>query len=383
MTSQTIQVELIEEGRRLRGIDPAQVASLVASISDIGLLNPITVYRRKVLLAGIAVDGYGLVAGAHRLAAARELGLVEIEANVVTLSELERQIAECDENLCGPTLTPSERALFTARRKEAYEALHPETRAGVAGADARWNATDNLSTASFAAETAKVSGKDERTVRRDAERGDKVSSEALELVRGTKLDTGTYLDKLKKLTPDEQVRAVQRDLSALKEKVDKTVEQAKNDASADEARAKLDPAVQEHIRKQQAAVEARKGKADAYYIASLEAEIEELREANASLKKELAEVKAENKLYAEMRAQFEAGGFEAVMAGKDEEIRVLKGSVARESADKASWMRSAKHWQKQAIDLGWKDPSYIEIPRTSSGAIADDMPFFPEDDAHG
>lgn len=35
-----------------------------------------------------------------------------------------------DENLCGPALTPSEKARFTARRKEAYEALHPETKRG-------------------------------------------------------------------------------------------------------------------------------------------------------------------------------------------------------------------------------------------------------------
>lgn len=35
--------------------------------------------------------------------------------------------AECDESLCGSNLSPAEVALFTANRKEAYEALHPET----------------------------------------------------------------------------------------------------------------------------------------------------------------------------------------------------------------------------------------------------------------
>jgi hypothetical protein len=79
----------------------------------------------------------------------------------------------------------------TARRKAIYLELHPETAQGAAGADARWNATDNLSTASFASETAKATGKDERTVRRDAERGEKVIDAAIEIIRGTPLGTAS------------------------------------------------------------------------------------------------------------------------------------------------------------------------------------------------
>ena len=75
---------------------------------------------------------------------------------------------------------------------------------------------DNLSTASFASETANVSGKDERTVRRDAERGEKVIPEVIDMITGTKLDTGTYLDKLKRLPPNEQVTVVKRDLSIIR-----------------------------------------------------------------------------------------------------------------------------------------------------------------------
>jgi hypothetical protein len=83
-------------------------------------------------------------------------------------------------------LSPADRASQTARRKAIYIELHPETAKGVAGAGARWDATDNLSTASFAASTAEAVGKDERTVRRDAERGEKVCEEALALIRGTR-----------------------------------------------------------------------------------------------------------------------------------------------------------------------------------------------------
>ena len=66
-----------------------------------------------------------------------------------------------------------ERSKALARRKELYEALHPETTKGTAGAVAsnakqgKGNATDNVSVASFAADTAAKTGQSERQVRRD------------------------------------------------------------------------------------------------------------------------------------------------------------------------------------------------------------------------
>lgn len=209
-----IPVDLIEVGRRLRGLSDAQIALLASSISDVGLMNPITVYARPVIRNGISVDGYGLIAGAHRLAACRSLDLVEVAANIVAMSELERQIAECDENLCSTVLTPAEKAMFTVRRKEAYEALHPETKNGVIGAIAR-HASANLADASFTSDTADKTGQSHRAIQRDASRGKKISARALEALRGTDLDKGVYLDRLKQIPDeDEQVRLVERDLAA-------------------------------------------------------------------------------------------------------------------------------------------------------------------------
>lgn len=67
-----------------------------------------------------------------------------------------------------------DRAVQTARRKAIYLELHPETAAGAAQAagmnrSVGNNVADNLSV-TFTAETAKATGKDERSVRRDAER---------------------------------------------------------------------------------------------------------------------------------------------------------------------------------------------------------------------
>jgi hypothetical protein len=93
-----------------------------------------------------------------------------VPAVVVDLDENDRIIAECDENLCGSNLTPAEKAEFTAARKKAYLAKHPETAAGVAGATARHgDATENFSTASFADDTAARTGVTARKVCMDAD----------------------------------------------------------------------------------------------------------------------------------------------------------------------------------------------------------------------
>lgn len=61
--------------------------------------------------------------------------------------------------------------------------MHPKTAQGVAGAEARYGrASDNLS---FAKETAAATGRDKRSVQRDAERGEKVIDAAIDIIRGT------------------------------------------------------------------------------------------------------------------------------------------------------------------------------------------------------
>lgn len=204
----TLDIGSIVVGTRLRGAQPEQVAALAESIAAVGLLNPIAVYRHRRFAGGKYEEAFGLIAGLHRLEACRSLGLAEIDANILELEELERQIAECDENLCGPVLSPSERARFTRRRKEAYEALHPETRHG-----ANQHTRSSQVAKSYADDQAEKTGVHANTVRRDAERGEKVIDEVLDLIRGTSLDTGLYLDGLKRLSPNDQVHVARRDLA--------------------------------------------------------------------------------------------------------------------------------------------------------------------------
>jgi ParB family transcriptional regulator, chromosome partitioning protein len=212
MQTCTVDVGLISTLGRLRSTDAAQVKALAESIKEVGLLNPITVYRREIIRDGQPVEGYGLVAGAHRLEACKILGWQEVPTVAVDLSDDARVIAECDENLCASSLTKSERALFTRRRKEAYEALHPETAHGGDRKSSR-QLCDLNEPARFTADTAAKTGQSERAVQRDAERGEKITPAALEKIKGTRLDTGVYLDKLKKVAPEKQVETVERDLA--------------------------------------------------------------------------------------------------------------------------------------------------------------------------
>lgn len=277
-----IRIDQITTFDRVRQAERKQVEALADSIREVGLLNPITVAPDS--------DGYALIAGMHRLEAARLLGWAEIPATVLALDEHRRIIAECDENLCAPSLTAAERAEFTRRRKAAYEALHPET-----VREATLKRGENLPSRQvgetgpaprFTADTAAATGQSERAVQRDAERGEKVSDEALALIKGTRLDTGRYLDSIKNLSAEDQVAKVEADLAPPSETVEK------RDTPPAEPAEPIDPA--EAKARREIAQMTDKAKADE--IIGLRAEVIDLRNAvkeqkanNAKLKTQLSE----------------------------------------------------------------------------------------------
>lgn len=202
-----LPIELLQRRQDARPLNDAALAGLEESIKQIGLINPLRV--RKLDL-GV---GYEVIAGSHRFSACDAAGLREIPCIIVTDDDLHAELAMIDENLMRAELSPVDRAKQTARRKAIYEQLNPETKHG---GNLQGAGVANLSspeTPAFSTATANLTGQSERSVQRDAERGEKVFDEAANLIRGTKLDTGVYLDKLKKLTPSEQVYAAKRDLA--------------------------------------------------------------------------------------------------------------------------------------------------------------------------
>jgi ParB/RepB/Spo0J family partition protein len=181
---------------RLRKLRPEVVAELIESMRERGQLQPI-------VLRPSSGTRYYLVAGRHRLEAAKRLKWPSIKAMIIEgMAADEAALAEIDENLIRADLTPAERALHVGRRKELYEAKHPETKKGAAG---RGRKKSQLATskpaAAFIEDTARKTGKHRATVARDAARAKIV---VLADVASTCLDKGDELDALAKLPEREQ-----------------------------------------------------------------------------------------------------------------------------------------------------------------------------------
>ena len=109
-------------------------------------------------------------------------------------------------------LTTAERAMHVAARKPLYEKLHPDTKhggaPGKAGGGKRKSESRQNGDFRFTRDTAKKIGKSERSVQRDATRGERVK--VLPQIVGTKLDKGDEIDALAKLPTDEQRKLAER-----------------------------------------------------------------------------------------------------------------------------------------------------------------------------
>lgn len=195
-----------------RTLDARKVAAIAESVREVGLLSPIIVREAKKLRNGVKAEAWEIVAGHHRYeACAVHLRWEEVPCVVVDTTDLLAELMSIDENLCRAELSPAEAAYQTARRKEVYEALHPETKAEAFKGNQYTGkvAMDNLSAATFADSTSASTGRDPRSVRRDAARGEALG-EDLKRIPGTSLDKGVELDALAKLPPEEREEIVSR-----------------------------------------------------------------------------------------------------------------------------------------------------------------------------
>jgi len=100
-------------------------------------------------------------------------------------------------------LNPLDRAVFLAERKAIYERLHPETRAGVAGAEAKHGRANEI--ISFAADTATRCGISRRTVELAVSIATRLAPEVRARLAGTEIARKqNELLALSKLPPEEQ-----------------------------------------------------------------------------------------------------------------------------------------------------------------------------------
>lgn len=199
----TISEIKINPGRRPANLDG--VNELARSISEIGLLNPITIDQEYILVAGL-----------HRLEAAKMLGWTGIECNVCTLDALQTELAEIDENVVRTELSVIEYGELLERRKEIYEFLHPETKAGQAQATGMNraignNVSDKMSATlkPFSQDTAGKLGVSPRTIERTIQMMNGLTEDTREVFRyypQYKLSQSNAM-KLSRMEPGKQKTA--------------------------------------------------------------------------------------------------------------------------------------------------------------------------------
>ncbi len=196
-----IALEQIAVGPRLREVDEAVVERLAESMDRIGLQNPIQVrhnfgidpdtgeYER-----GLDRGGFALVAGAHRMEAARRLGWGRIEALVLDDPSPDMlALVEVDENLIRSELTPLHRGRFVARREELHRRLHPDARHGGDRKSAEYQEKINIECfdldlsppLSFVEETADLTSLSRGTVARALRIGKRILPELQDELEGT------------------------------------------------------------------------------------------------------------------------------------------------------------------------------------------------------
>jgi len=95
-------IDLDDDSNGRATVDQANVDAIAASVARNGQLNPITVRR--------AADRYSLIAGRHRIAAARSLGWYDIPAKIVVATDRRAAIMRLAENATRSNLTPVEEA---------------------------------------------------------------------------------------------------------------------------------------------------------------------------------------------------------------------------------------------------------------------------------
>lgn len=192
----------INPGRREAA--PEDVQRLSESVAEVGMMNPITVDA-----------DYTLVAGLHRLEAAKLLGWTEVECTVCGLDRLHAELAEIDENVIRTGLSDLELSELLARRKKIYETLHPATIArNLPGHASNYESSSDKLTGEekpFSQDTAAKLGVSPRTVERHVQIGENLTPEAKEILRGTdRKVTKQNLTKLSRLEPEQQMEAAKR-----------------------------------------------------------------------------------------------------------------------------------------------------------------------------
>lgn len=208
-----ILIDDIKVNAGRREAESRDVQELADNISQVGLLNPITV-----------TPDHTLIAGRHRLEAAKLLGWTEIECTVCEVNGLLAELAEIDENMVRTNLSPIEFGDLLLKRKQIYETLHPETKNGGdrKSEEIRTSKCRSDTAKSFVKDTADKLGVSPRTLERQVQIAKNLTAEAKDIIQssGKKITNGDAL-KLSRLKPGQQVKTAQSITSDVWEPINK------------------------------------------------------------------------------------------------------------------------------------------------------------------
>lgn len=147
--------------------DKESLSSLVDSIKEIGLIEPIILNERNEI-----------VSGRRRYFACRELKLTEINAEYLKKEAVDLELASIDANLMILPLGSADYDLSLAKRKKIYIEKYPET---------RQHASKESGVLPFTKDVADVLGVTRRSVELAVARAEKASAKVNELRRQGKL----------------------------------------------------------------------------------------------------------------------------------------------------------------------------------------------------
>jgi ParB/RepB/Spo0J family partition protein len=179
--SQTVQIEdIIIEKRKLQ-LRERTLDALKESIKQVGLLFPPLVRK--------TAKGYKLVAGAHRIEAARQLGWKTIPIDIERSQTDDKwaEVAEIDENLIRRSLSQAEKSKIVGQRFKLLGKSLGE---------------------SFISKTAAQTGASASEVHKNLKRGVELGERTLNKIKGTSLDTGEEMDALRKLPKSKRKRLI-------------------------------------------------------------------------------------------------------------------------------------------------------------------------------
>ena len=195
-----VDISSIRINDRKRKLNDDKVAELAESILLLGLLEPILVTQNG--------DEYTLLAGLHRLEAAKLLGWKTIEATRYQGDDLECELVEIDENLMNNDLTVLEQGEHIQRRNEILEAMGKRREVG------RYPSNDEIfSPLKTTEDIAKEVGLSKRSAQQRTQIARDIVPEVKELIRDTPIaDSTTQLLELARMKPDEQFEVAKQSI---------------------------------------------------------------------------------------------------------------------------------------------------------------------------